>query len=209
MELLHKYFPGLSDQQILQFDLLSKNLAEWNEKINVISRKDIKYLEERHILHSLSILKFVHFKPGTNIIDVGTGGGFPGLPLAILLPECNFILVDSIAKKIKVVNALVKTIGLKNVIAYQIRAEAVHDHFEFVISRAVTNFPNFYNWTKNLVGKNQFNDIPNGIISLKGGNLSQEISGFGKRIETKQICEWFSEEWFKEKSIIYLKISNR
>ncbi|MFC2080160.1 16S rRNA (guanine(527)-N(7))-methyltransferase RsmG [Bacteroidota bacterium] len=206
MKLLKNYFPGLSENQLLQFELLAKSLSEWNEKINVISRKDIIHLEERHFIHSLSISKFVEFKSGTRCIDVGTGGGFPGLPLAIMFPNCNFTLVDSIAKKVVVVNELTDALKLKNVIAYQSRAETIRDQFDFVISRAVAAFPKFYGWTKGMIKKDSFNDIPNGIIYLKGGNMSQELAGFGKRIQITPLNKWYEEEWFQEKSIVYLKL---
>lgn len=205
MSMLSSHFPKLSDQQLNQFELMTKSLIDWNEKINVISRKDVEHLEERHIIHSLSISKFVTFKPGTKIIDVGTGGGFPGLPLAILFPECKFTLVDSIAKKIRVVNEISEAANLKNVVAYQARAENVNDKFDFVISRAVAAFPKFYGWTKKLIKKESFNDISNGIIYLKGGDLKQELAGFGKRIQITPLNSWFEEEWFEEKSIVYLK----
>jgi 16S rRNA (guanine527-N7)-methyltransferase len=205
MNLLSSYFPDLSDQQLDQFKLLAKAVSEWNEKINLISRKDIEHLEERHFIHSLSISKFISFKPGTRIIDVGTGGGFPGLPLAILFPECEFTLIDSTAKKIRVVNELCETSNLKNVNAYQARAETINDKFDFVISRAVAAFPKFYGWTKKLIDKESHNDISNGIIYLKGGDLKPELAGFGKRIQITPLNSWFKEEWFEEKSIVYLK----
>ncbi|MDA3823397.1 MAG: 16S rRNA (guanine(527)-N(7))-methyltransferase RsmG [Bacteroidales bacterium] len=205
MSLLSTHFPDLSDQQLHQFELLTKSLEEWNEKINVISRKDIEHLEERHFIHSLSISKFISFKPGTKIIDVGTGGGFPGLPLAILFPECEFTLIDSIAKKIRVVNELKDLAKLKNVNAYQARAETINDKFDFVVSRAVAAFPKFYGWTKKLISKESYNELPNGIIYLKGGNLKPELASFGKRIQVTPLSEWYKEEWFEEKSIVYLK----
>ncbi len=178
----------------------------WNEKINVVSRKDVDKLEERHILHSLAIAKCVHFIPGTTIIDVGTGGGFPGLPLAILFPGCEFTLVDSIGKKIRVVDELSNACGLLNVQAYQARAEHIQDKFDFVISRAVTAFPQFYRWTAPLISKKSKNQIPNGIIYLKGGNLNQELAGFGDKIRIEPISKWFEEAWFEEKKVVCCKI---
>ncbi len=206
MELIKKYFPEISDDQLNQLHTLSTSLKEWNEKINVVSRKDIDKLEERHFLHSLAIAKFINFTPGTSIIDVGTGGGFPGLPLAILFPECSFTLVDSIAKKIKVVNELTVATGLRNVQASQARIESVQDTFDFVVSRAVTAFPQFYRWTAPLISKTSANKLPNGIIYLKGGELSRELSGFGKRVRIEPISQWFDEAWFEEKKVVYLNI---
>jgi 16S rRNA (guanine527-N7)-methyltransferase len=206
MELIRKYFPGISNDQLHQLQTLSTSLKEWNEKINVVSRKDIDMLEERHILHSLAIAKFISFTPGTSIIDVGTGGGFPGLPLAILFPDCKFTLVDSIAKKIKVVGELTAATGLRNVHTLQARIESVQDKFDFVVSRAVTAFPQFYRWTAPLISGTSANQLPNGMIYLKGGNLSGELSGFGKRVRTEPISQWFDEAWFEEKKIVYLNI---
>ncbi len=206
MQLVSKYFPEISAKQTEQFEQLSTALHSWNEKINVISRKDLDQLEERHILHSLAIAKFIQFSPGTTIIDIGTGGGFPGLPLAILFPECKFTLVDSIAKKIRVVGELREATGLKNVHSFQERAEKVDQKFEFVVSRAVAAFPKFYNWTKPLISKAQRNKLPNGIIALKGGDLGQELGGFGKRIDTRNLSDWYDEEWFNTKKLVYLNI---
>lgn len=206
MELIRKYFPEISNDQLNQLQTLSASLKQWNEKINVVSRKDIEKLEERHILHSLAIAKFISFTPGTAIIDVGTGGGFPGLPLAILFPECSFTLVDSIAKKIKVVNELSVATGLRNVQAYQARIESVQDKFDFVVSRAVTAFPQFYRWTAPLISGTSANQVPNGIVYLKGGDLSRELSGFGKRVRVEPISRWFDEAWFEEKKVVYLNI---
>ena len=203
MDLLRKYFPDFSEREIKQFKILSSNLKEWNTKINLISRKDIDLLEERHLLHSLSIAKFIQFNPGTKIIDIGTGGGFPGLPLAIIFPECTFTLVDSIAKKVKVVNELSSALGLKNVNGIWSRAENINEKYDFVVSRAVAAFPQFYNWTKNLLAEGSKNNRKNGIIYLKGGDLSQELAGFGNRIVIEAIKQWFEEEWFHEKKIVY------
>ncbi len=204
MHLIRKYFPAITDEQSERLRILAESLSDWNEKINVVSRKDISYLEERHILHSLSIARFIQFMPGTKIIDVGTGGGFPGLPLAIMFPECNFTLIDSIAKKIKVVNEIVTATGIENTKAIQVRAETMNETFDFVVSRAVTALPAFYAWTKKLISKQSFNEVPNGIIYLKGGDFSQEISGFGAKVKVHPLHQWFDESWFEEKSIVYL-----
>jgi 16S rRNA (guanine527-N7)-methyltransferase len=204
MKLILNYFPDLTDKQIKQFQLLKDGVIDWNTKINLISRKEMEVIEERHILHSLSIAKFHHFKKGTTVIDVGTGGGFPGLPLAIMFPDCQFTLLDSIGKKIKVVKELVELTGLTNVKAMNCRAEAVRLKFDFVTSRAVAAFPTFYSWTKGLVKSEGKNDIRNGIISLKGGDLSEELFNFRKRVKTEAISQWFKEDFFETKSIVYL-----
>src|SRR5690554_3693040 len=170
MEIIKKYFTGLSENQITAFGSLQPLYIEWNSQINVISRKDIEALYERHVLHSLAIAKFIRFTPGTRILDVGTGGGFPGIPLAILFPEVKFHLVDSIGKKIKVVKAVAENLGLENVTAEQVRAEQIRQKFHFVVSRAVTRLPEFVSWVNKLVARDQQNAIPNGILYLKGGN---------------------------------------
>jgi 16S rRNA (guanine527-N7)-methyltransferase len=204
ISLILKYFPDLTDAQQKQFAQLQPLYLHWNAQINVISRKDIDLLYERHVLHSLGIAKVMAFKPKTHIMDVGCGGGFPGIPLAILFPECNFYLVDSIGKKIKVVNEVAAALGLNNVRGEHIRAEDVKDKFEFVISRAVTEFPSFYRWMQNKFTKNQFNTLPNGILYLKGGDLTEEFKNFQKRVVFYDLKDYFSEEFFETKKVVYL-----
>lgn len=206
MEIIYKYFPDLSEKQVNQFAQLQDLYRNWNSKINVISRKDIDELYERHILHSMAIAKVINFKENTNILDVGTGGGFPGIPLAILFPDCNFHLVDSIGKKITVVNEVAKAIELKNTKTDHERAEKLKDNYDFIISRAVTAFPSFYNWVKNKINKNSFNDLQNGILYLKGGDLSEELKNFKNRITEYKISEFYTESFFETKKVIYLPI---
>jgi 16S rRNA (guanine527-N7)-methyltransferase len=206
MDIILKYFPELTEEQIRHFQLLKGLYKEWNDKINVISRKDIDQLYERHILHSLSIAKIIQFKPKTKILDIGTGGGFPGIPLAILFPECNFHLVDSIAKKIKVVQEVSNALNLKNIKAEQIRAEQIKNTYDFIVSRAVTAFPIFYNWVRKKVNQNSFNDLENGILYLKGGDLEEELKKFKSKIKSFEISEIFTESFFETKKIIYLPI---
>ncbi|HEX8516584.1 MAG TPA: 16S rRNA (guanine(527)-N(7))-methyltransferase RsmG [Bacteroidia bacterium] len=202
--IISKYFPGLSAEQLEQFAKLQSLYEHWNSQINVISRKDIELLYERHVLHSLGIAKVMNFKPKTHIMDVGCGGGFPGIPLAIMFPECNFYLVDSIGKKIKVVNEVAQALGLKNVKAEHKRAEEVKEKFEFIISRAVTEFPSFYRWVQGKVSKNQFNTLPNGILYLKGGDLTEEFKDFRKRVVFHDLKEFFEEEFFETKKVVYM-----
>lgn len=203
--ILH-YFPHISREQQDQFARLQNLYEHWNAQINVISRKDIDFLYERHVLHSLGIAKVMPFKPKTHIMDVGCGGGFPGIPLAIMFPECNFYLVDSIGKKIKVVNEVAQALGLKNVRAEHKRAEEVKDKFEFIISRAVTEFPAFYRWVQNKVSKNQFNALPNGILYLKGGDLAEEFKDFQKRAVFYELKDYFKEEFFETKKVVYMPV---
>jgi 16S rRNA (guanine527-N7)-methyltransferase len=204
ISIIFNYFPHLSEIQKQQFAQLQALYEHWNAQINVISRKDIDLLYERHVLHSLGIAKVIEFKSKTNVMDVGCGGGFPGIPLAILFPECNFYLVDSIGKKIKVVNGVVEALGLKNIKAAHERAEDVKEKFEFIISRAVTEFPAFYRWVQNKVTKNQFNNLPNGILYLKGGDLSEEFKDFKKRVVFYDLKDYFAEEFFQTKKVVYL-----
>lgn len=204
-EKLLKYFPDLSQQQLDQYELLAKEFLSWNEKINLISRKDTENLFEHHILHSLAIAKVCKFKPQCEIMDIGTGGGFPGLPLAIMFPETKFYLVDSIGKKIKVVQALVEALGLKNVEAEQIRAENVNRQFDFIVSRAVTYLPDFMQWTKGKISKIQYHDLANGVLYLKGGDLTEELSTIKNKYKIYDIDQYFEEEFFETKKVIHVK----
>tara|TARA_B100000401_G_scaffold220590_1_gene149102 strand:+ start:2077 stop:2706 length:630 start_codon:yes stop_codon:yes gene_type:complete len=205
LDLILKYFPDLTQKQKHQFNQLKSLYEEWNAQINVISRKDIDELYTRHVLHSLGIAKVVQFKPGTSIMDVGTGGGFPGIPLAILFPESNFYLVDTIGKKIKVVNAVAQALELKNVEGVQKRAEKVKYEFDFIISRAVTYLPKFNNWIKGKFSGESFNDIPNGLLYLKGGDLLEELKESGKPHQSFELKNYFSEDFFETKKVIYIK----
>ena len=204
-EKLLKYFPDLSQQQLDQYELLAKEFLSWNEKINLISRKDTENLFEHHILHSLAIAKVCKFKPQCEVMDIGTGGGFPGLPLAIMFPETKFYLVDSIGKKIKVVQALVEALGLKNVKAEQIRAENVNQQFDFIVSRAVTYLPDFMQWTKGKISKIQYHDLANGVLYLKGGDLTEELSTIKNKIKIYDIDNYFEGEFFETKKVIHVK----
>ena len=192
MELLLSYFPHLTEVQIKQFEDLQNLYEDWNSKINVISRKDIDELYTRHVLHSLGIAKVLEFKPGSRIMDVGTGGGFPGIPLAIMFPEVDFYLIDVIAKKIKVVNEVASSLGLKNVKAEQKRAELVKDNFDFIVSRAVTNMPDFVDWISDKVKKESKHELKNGILYLKGGDLTEELSSFPNATQY-DLFEFFKE----------------
>lgn len=204
VEIISKYFPNLNSKQAEQFAALQKLYADWNAQINVISRKDIEHLYERHILHSLSIALFVKFKAGATILDVGTGGGFPGIPLAILFPDTNFLLIDSIGKKIKVVKEISSSLGLKNIRAEQIRAEEIKEKFDFVISRAVAAFPKFYEWIKGKIVSKNRHAIENGILYLKGGDLEEEMKTFKSQIQIIPLSKYFNEEFFETKSLVYL-----
>lgn len=208
MDLIQKYFPELSDVQKQQFEALQRVYEDWNSKINVISRKDIQALYLKHVLHSLAIAKVQKFEPNTQILDVGTGGGFPGIPLAILFPEVKFHLVDSIQKKINVVSAVVQALKLKNVIATHQRAEAVEGRFDFVVSRAVTTMPNFVKWVKNKIKKEQNHLLSNGILYLKGGDLSDELASFNK-VTIYDIDVFFEEDFFETKKVVHLPLKFR
>ena len=202
---LLKYFPDLTAQQAEQFNRLPGLYTFWNNQINVISRKDIDLLGERHVLHSLGIAKILSFLPGENVLDVGTGGGFPGIPLAILFPETQFHLVDSIGKKIKVVQEISKELGLKNVKATHQRAEQIDEKFDFVVSRAVTQLKDFYPWVRGKFDKTSKNIIPNGILYLKGGDLAQEIKESGLKVIQHYLKDYFQEDFFETKQVIYIK----
>jgi 16S rRNA (guanine527-N7)-methyltransferase len=208
VELITKYFPGLSEGQLKQFAQLDSLYAAWNEQINVISRKDIDFLYERHILHSLGIAKVMSFKPGTRVLDIGTGGGFPGIPLAILFPETTFVLIDSIGKKIKVVQEVSDAIGLTNLTAIHGRAEEVDEKFHFIVSRAVTRLKPFFGWTKNKYSAEQFNDLKNGILYLKGGDLDEEIKELNKPVQLYNLSDFFQEEFFETKKVLYVPVNN-
>ena len=205
MEEITKYFPNLSDVQKEQFQKLGQIYPEWNAKINVISRKDIDELYTKHVLHSLAIAKIQPFEPGTYILDVGTGGGFPGIPLAILFPETRFYLIDIILKKIKVVQAVAEELGLKNVKAEQMRAENVKGDFDFIVSRAVTNMPDFVSWVKTKIKKQNKHELKNGILYLKGGDLTEELKDFPSAKEYN-IAEFFEDEFFETKKVVHLPL---
>lgn len=205
-DIIRKYFPQLTEEQQRQFDALDALYRDWNAKINVISRKDIDNLYEHHVLHSLAIANTVHFKPGTEILDFGTGGGFPGIPLAILFPECRFKLIDGTGKKIKVVQEVCAAIELTNCEAQHIRGEEEKGKYDFVVSRAVMPLPDLVKIVKKNISKTQRNALPNGIICLKGGDVQAEIQPFHKITEVTDISQYFKEEWFRKKYIIYLPI---
>jgi len=202
---LFAYFPGLTPIQQQQFEQLPALYEFWNNQINVISRKDIDQLFERHVLHSLGIAKIMPFLPGESVLDVGTGGGFPGIPLAILFPDTQFYLVDSIGKKIKVVQEVAKALGLKNVRASHLRAEQVDEKFDFIISRAVTRLGEFYPWIKGKFTRTSNNTLPSGILYLKGGDLAEEIKESGLKVQQFYLKDYFTEEFFETKQVIYIK----
>ena len=205
-KIIYKYFPHLSDEQIIQFAALGELYRDWNAKINVISRKDIDHVYEHHVLHSLAIAKIINFRPGTSILDFGTGGGFPGVPLSILFPDCKFKLIDGTGKKIRVAQEVCDTIGLKNCSPTHLRGEDEKDKYDFIVSRAVMPLPDLVKLMRKNISKTQQNSLPNGVICLKGGNLQNELQPFHKIVETTDISQFFSEEWFKEKYVIYLPL---
>ncbi|MBV7441294.1 16S rRNA (guanine(527)-N(7))-methyltransferase RsmG [Weeksellaceae bacterium TAE3-ERU29] len=205
-EIITKYFPNITEEQKTQFDLLGKIYPEWNEKINVISRKDIDELYIRHVLHSLAIAKVNEFLPRQKVLDVGTGGGFPGIPLAILFPETQFHLVDSIGKKITVVQSVAEELGLKNVKAEQKRVEKIKEKYHFIVSRAVTQMPRFMAWVKDKIEKHPLNNeqaLANGILYLKGGDLTEELKNYPEAVEC-EITQFFDEDFFETKKVVYL-----
>lgn len=205
MKEILRYFPDLTEIQISQFQQLEVLYQDWNAKINVISRKDIEELYVKHVLHSLAIAKIQKFEPGTYVLDVGTGGGFPGIPLAILFPETRFYLIDVILKKINVVKAVAEAIGLKNVKAEQLRAENVKGDFDFIVSRAVTNMPDFFMWVKDKIKKQNKHELKNGILYLKGGDLTEELMDFPKAIQY-DIAEFFDNEFFETKKVVHVPL---
>ncbi len=202
--ILQKYFPQLSENQIEKYKKAEVLYLDWNSKINLISRKDSDQLMERHILHSLGIAKMIQFKEGTKILDVGTGGGFPGIPLAIMFPQAHFHLIDSIGKKIRVVKDIAEKLQLKNVTAEQVRAEKVKGHFDFVVSRAVTRLPIFNEWVRGKIKRKGFNEIHNGIIYIKGGDVLQEIHDTGKNFQILELEKFFETEFFETKKVVHL-----
>ncbi len=204
IELIKKYFPHLSAKQIEQFTALDALYHDWNSKINVISRKDIDNLYEHHILHSLAIAKYITFREGTNVLDFGTGGGFPGIPLAIFFPEANFKLIDGTGKKVRVAQEVADAIGLENVLPAHLRGEEEKGKFDFIVSRAVMPLPDLMKIVKKNIAPDQHNTLPNGVIVLKGGNLNDELKPYKKIVEKTELSQWFDEEWFKEKYLIYV-----
>jgi 16S rRNA (guanine527-N7)-methyltransferase len=206
VETIFSYFPGLTDVQKQQFNKLFPLYREWNDKINVISRKDIDNLYVNHVLHSLGIAKVISFKPGAQVLDVGTGGGFPGIPLAILFPQTHFHLVDSIGKKITVVKNVVNGLGLQNVTAEQIRAEQLRGQYDFIVSRAVTRLKEFYGWIHQKVKKQSIHDKDNGILYLKGGDLDEELKELRKPYQLTELSSFFKEEFFETKKVVYVPV---
>jgi 16S rRNA (guanine527-N7)-methyltransferase len=204
MEIIRKYFPDLTEKQEHQFGQLLPLYADWNSKINVISRKDIDHLYERHVLHSLSIAKIVQFKKNTSILDAGTGGGFPGIPLAIFFPDVQFHLIDSIGKKITVVSEITEALGLSNIIADKARVETIDNKYDFVISRAVTSLPVFSKWVFPLISKQQNNSISNGILYIKGGDIIDELCQLKYHSKIYPISQFFDEPFFDTKQIIHI-----
>lgn len=208
MDLILKYFPELTDKQVQQFAALESLYKEWNAKINVISRKDIDELYLRHVLHSLGIAKVMPFADGSSILDVGTGGGFPGLPLAILFPSCQFHLVDSINKKLKVINGVAESIELTNIRTTHSRVEAIDETYDFIVSRAVTAMPEFTKWVKGKISKKQKNILKNGILYLKGGDLTEELKQYAT-VKAYLLSDYFEEDFFETKKVIHLPMKHK
>lgn len=206
MEQIQSYFPNLNSDQIKQFEQLPALYEYWNAQINVVSRKDIDTLLERHVLHSLGIAKVMSFERGSNVLDVGTGGGFPGIPLAILFPEVNFYLVDSIGKKIKVVQAVANSLGLQNVRTEHQRAEKVKEKFDFVVSRAVTRMPDFLKWIRKSFKQEYINEFPNGVLYLKGGYLTDEMASVDYYYNEFPLSDYYQEDFFETKKVVYVQM---
>lgn len=206
MEQILKYFPNLTETQRKQYAMLQELYADWNSKINVISRKDIDNLYEHHVLHSLAIARLLHFRPGTKVLDLGTGGGFPGIPLAIMFPEVNFRLIDGTGKKIRVVQEVASAIGLENCDACQLRGEDENGKYDFVVSRAVMRLPELVNLVRKNISRTQQNSLPNGLICLKGGDVTSETKPFRHIAEVTDLGALFDEEWFREKNMIYVPL---
>lgn len=206
MELIKKYFPNLTDTQLRQYEQLDELYHDWNAKINVISRKDIDNLYEHHVLHSLGIAEFIRFKPDTEIMDLGTGGGFPGIPLAIMFPECRFHLVDSIGKKVKVCTEVAQALGLQNVTFRHCRAEEEKAKFDFVVSRAVMPLTDLIKIIRKNISKEQHNAVPNGLICLKGGELDKETTPFRHQTLVTSLSDYYKEEYFKTKKVVYVSL---
>lgn len=205
-EIIYRYFPSLTDIQLQQFAALGELYRDWNTKINVISRKDIDQLYEHHVLHSLAIAKIINFRPGTRILDFGTGGGFPGIPLSILFPECQFKLIDGTGKKIRVAQEVCNAIGLKNCAPTHLRGEDEKDKYDFIVSRAVMPLSDLVKLMRKNISKTSQNALSNGVLCLKGGNLQAELQPYHKIVEATEISQFFMEEWFKEKFVIYLPL---
>lgn len=206
MEVIKKYFPKLSEKQLVQFEQLGMLYPDWNDKINVISRKDIENLYVRHILHSLSIAKYITFQPGTSVMDLGTGGGFPAVPLAIMFPEVSFHAIDGTAKKIRVVQEISNEIGLTNIRASQLRAEENKEKYDFVVTRAVAAMEKLIPWSERLIHKTHKNATPNGMIALKGTNVHEELRGVKKYLEKVTLSQYFEEPFFEEKTLVYIQL---
>ncbi len=206
VDIIFKYFPGLNEVARNKMMLLGGLYQDWNAKVNLISRNDIAFLYERHVLHSLAIAKFINFKDGTRIMDIGTGGGFPGIPLAILFPEVQFIMVDSIGKKIKVVEDVISRLDLKNATAINERAEKIDQKVDYVVSRATAPLSDLYKWSRSKINSVQKNAIPNGIICLKGGDLQEEVKPFLGRTEVVLLSDYFKEDYFITKKLLFLTI---